>query len=113
MDTERYERFEREVAELSVGTATRRERRLGQIGIALAIAGPVLGVIAYIGSLSADGPLGQGDMIVLGLLGVSVTVLGVGLFARYSVVRFFRFWAARIVYELASTADRADADDAH
>jgi hypothetical protein len=110
MDDERYERFDHDVAELRVGDAVTRERRLGRLGLITAIAGPVVGLIAYIGSMSADDPLAQRDMIVLGLLGVSLTILGVGLFIRYSAIRFFRYWAARTVFEI-SRSTRTGSDD--
>lgn len=104
MDDERYERFDREVGGLQVGDAVARETWLGRVGLVTAIAGPVLGVVAYFGSMSATGDLAQRDMIVLGLLGVSLTVLGTGLFVRYSAIRFFRYWAARTVFELGEAA---------
>ena len=106
MDEQRYGRFADEVGALPVG-ASDREVWLGRLGVALALLGPVIGVIAYIGSLSAEDDLGQRDMVVLALIGVSVTLLGVGLFLRYSVVRFFRFWAARIVVEIGAAAGGA------
>jgi hypothetical protein len=106
MDDGRYERFEEAVAEMDVQRATAREVWLGRIGALLALAGPVVGVVAYVGSMSATDPLAQRDMVVLGLLGVSLTVVGMGLFVRYSVVQFFRFWAARVVYEIGAASTR-------
>ena len=100
MNDERYERFAQAVGDLDIDHAAARERWLGRVGVAAMIVGVGLGVVAYLGSTAADGPLAQRDMIVLGLLGVSVTVLGVGLFLRYSMIRFFRFWAARMTYEI-------------
>ena len=102
MDDARYERFERQVAELNIDTAAKREIWLGRVGLVAAVLGPVIGIIAYVGSVSSADALGQRDMIVLGLLGVSVTIVGIGLFVRYSAVRFFRFWAARMVFELTA-----------
>lgn len=110
MDDERYERFDREVADLRVGGSVAREAWLGRIGLVTAITGPVVGIVAYVGSMSSEGALAQRDMIVLGLLGVSLTVLGVGLFARYSAIRFFRYWAARTVVELSRSA-RTERED--
>jgi hypothetical protein len=101
MDDERYQRFDRDVGELKVGDAVGRETWLGRLGVVTAVAGPALCVVAYLGSMEAEDPLMQRDMIVLALLGVSLTVLGVGLFIRYSAIRFFRYWAARTVYEIA------------
>lgn len=104
MDDQRYEQFEQEVAGLKLSTGAPNEVWFARLGIAAAIAGPVLGIVAYIGSVGTENPREQTDMVILGLLAISLTVLGVGLFLRYSVVRFFRFWAARIVYELNATA---------
>ena len=111
MNDERYEQFEQEVADLRVRGVTARETWLGRLGVALIVIGPVVGVVAYFGSLGAEDSLAQRDMIVLGLFGVSLTVAGVGLFLRYSVVRFFRFWAARIVYELTDAANATPKED--
>ena len=100
MDDKRYEQFERDVSGLKLSTGAPAEVWLARLGIAAMLAGPIIGVVAYFGSTGTDNPKAQTDMVILGLLGISLTVVGVGLFVRYSVVRFFRYWAARIVYEL-------------
>jgi hypothetical protein len=107
MNDQRFLQFEHEVAALDIDNAATRERWLGRAGVALIVVGLGLGGGAYLGSVSSDGPLAQRDMIVLGLFAVSVTVVGVGLFLRYSVVRFFRFWAARLTYEVSRAAATA------
>jgi hypothetical protein len=104
VDDRRYEQFEQDAARLKVSNGAPTEVWLARLGVVAAIAGPVIGVVAYFGSLSTNDPRGQTDMVIFGLIGISVTVVGVGLFLRYSVVRFFRFWAARIVYELNDKA---------
>jgi hypothetical protein len=59
----------------------------------------VLGIIAYFLSHSTTNPLQQRDAIVLGTVGISVTVVGAALFVRYSLAAFLRFWLARILFD--------------
>ena len=101
MNDERYERFEREVAELRVGQGASRELWWGRIGGLLMLAGPAVGVVAYLGSIGTTDPAVQRDMIIVGLLAVTIAIVGVGLFVRSAAVRYFRYWAARLSYEIA------------
>jgi hypothetical protein len=104
VEDRRYEQFEQDVSGLKLSTGAPAESWLARLGAVASLAGPLLGVVAYVGSVGTDNPRSQTDMVILALIGVSLTVLGVGLFLRYSVVRFFRYWAARIVYELRNPA---------
>jgi hypothetical protein len=104
MSDQRFDQFEDAVAALDVDAAVARERWLGRAGVGLMVLGLALGGGGYLNSVNAEGALAQRDMIVLGLFAVSVTMVGVGLFIRYSVVRFFRFWAARLTYEISRAA---------
>ena len=108
MDDQRYARFENEVEGLKVRETSSFESRVARLGAVVALAGPLLGVGAYVGSLGTDDPLAQTDMVILALIGVATAVLGVGLFVGYSVIRYFRIWSARIVYELANRPPAAD-----
>ena len=107
MNDERYERFEQAVSALPVGNGESRERWLGRLGVLLMAAGPIVGLVAYLGSVGTVDPAVQRDMGIVGLLGVSLSVVGAGLFVRYSVVRYFRYWAARLTFEVARPRDPA------
>jgi len=106
--TERVQRFKAEVAEMRVpDPVAGRDRlylRLGGVGM---VAGIALGVYAYVLSYGAtDDPRQQRDAIVLGLIGVAVSVVGAALFIRGSVTAFLRFWMARLCYEQQAQTDR-------
>ena len=104
---QRVEQFRREIADMRLrDPASGRDRVLLRVGAAVAVAGLVVGVVAYAMSHGTDNPLTQRDAIALGLLGVSLTVLGAALFLRYSVARFLRFWLARLTYEQQAQTDR-------
>ncbi|OHV34434.1 hypothetical protein BCD49_23435 [Pseudofrankia sp. EUN1h] len=78
---------------------TRTEGALLRLGALLLAAGPVLGIIAYVISHGTTNPLQQRDAIVLGTVGVSLSVVGAALFVRYSMAAFLRFWLARILFD--------------
>jgi hypothetical protein len=62
-------------------------------------AGIVLGIVGYGMSYSTDNPLDQRDAVIVALIGISVTLTGVGLFVRYSLAEFLRFWMARLIHQ--------------
>jgi hypothetical protein len=70
--------------------------RVGIVGMA---AGPVIAIIAYFISHTTTNPLQQRDAIVLGTLAISITLVGVALFLRYSLTAFLRFWIARLLFD--------------
>jgi len=76
---------------------TRLDGPLLLVGVALLLLGPILGIIAYFMSHSTTNALQQRDALVLGRVGVSVSVVGAALFLRYSLAAFLRFWLARIL----------------
>lgn len=92
--------FREDVAAMKVrGGTVARERVLARVGMALLVAGVVLGGVAYLLSSGTSDPLEQRDAIVVALLGVSVSVLGLGLFLRYSLGGLLRLWLARLVLD--------------
>jgi hypothetical protein len=106
--TERIQRFKAEVADMRVpDPVASRDRLYLKAGAISMLAGIALGVYAYVLSYSAtDDPRQQRDAIVLGLIGVAVSVVGTGLFLRGSLTGFLRFWMARLIYEQQAQADR-------
>jgi hypothetical protein len=106
--TDRVQRFKAEVADMRVADPVAgRDRLYLKSGAVSMLLGVALGIYAYILSYSAtDDPRQQRDAIVLGLIGVAVTVVGAALFIRGSLTAFLRFWMARLCYEQQAQADR-------
>lgn len=97
---DREEAFRREVAALKVrGGTVARERALARLGAVLLAAGIVVGLVAYAMSTGTTNPLQQRDSIVLALVGVTISVAGLGLFLRYSLGALLRLWLARLVLD--------------
>ncbi len=107
---DRVEQFKNEIGEMGLrDPATGRERTLVRLGALLLVAGPVIALAAYIQDTSSSGSgaaLQQGDDQIIALIGVAVAVLGLGLFLRYSIANFLRFWLARLSYEQQAQTDR-------
>ncbi|ADP79950.1 hypothetical protein [Pseudofrankia inefficax] len=96
----RADAFRAEMATLRIRDPRGRlDGLLLRAGALLLVLGPVLGIIAYFLSHSTTNPLQQRDAIVLGTVGISVTVVGAALFVRYSLAAFLRFWLARILFD--------------
>jgi hypothetical protein len=105
--SERVEQFKAEIAEMGVkDPAVARDRLLLRASVALLVAGPVLGVVAYFMSHGTENPLQQRDAIVLALIGVGLSVAGGALFVRYALASFMRFWLARLCWEQSAQTDR-------
>ncbi|MCU0270562.1 MAG: hypothetical protein MUF83_18205 [Acidimicrobiales bacterium] len=92
------EQFLAEIADIRLKSAG-RHRQLLRLGAVLMPTGIVLGIVAWFLAYNTDSALEQRDAIILALIGVSVSVTGMGLFLRYSFGEFLRFWMARLVYQ--------------
>ena len=96
----RAEEFQEQIAAMRTKTSrTNSEQVLLVIGILLMLAGIVLGIISYFSSTNTDKALDQNELIILAILGVSLSLMGVAIFLRYSIGRFLRFWLLRQIYE--------------
>jgi hypothetical protein len=105
--SERVERFKTEIADMGVADpAVARDRLFLRAGVALLAVGPIVAIVAWFQSNGTTNPLGQRDAIVLAVIGLSLTVAGAGLFLRYSLAQFLRFWLARLSYEQQAQTDR-------
>ncbi len=103
----RRQEFEQEVAELKVRTSVNQtDQRNAKVGLGLAIAGVIICVVGYIGSINAADGLAQNDFIILSLGGVSLTVLGSIVWLRFSLGQLLRLWLVRLVYEQRESTDR-------
>jgi hypothetical protein len=110
---DRVARFRADVADMHLrDPRAGRERLWMFIGGGLMVVGVVLTIVAYFQSSGAtaayntEGPATQRDAITIGLIGISVTILGGAIFLRYSLAQFFRFWLARLIYEQQAATDR-------
>lgn len=100
---DRRERFEADLAEIQVRTgAAASEPKLVALGIALMVAGIVLAILAFVISGGQADTRDVLSTMILGLIGVSITVAGAVVFLRYSLGRFFRAWLLRLIYEQQS-----------
>jgi hypothetical protein len=87
-----------EVAHLRTRSAG-RDRLLLRLGAVLMAGGPVLAVGGYVKSSQASNALAQNDATIMAIAGLTAAVVGVGLFVRYSMAEFLRFWMARLLAE--------------
>jgi hypothetical protein len=107
MNTDRAERFKAEVADMKLrDPATSLDRLLTRLGLVGLAGGVAMGVIAYFVSHGTTNPLQQRDAIVLGLLGVTIALVGGALWLKATLAGFLRFWIARVCYEQQAQADR-------
>jgi uncharacterized membrane protein YcjF (UPF0283 family) len=104
--TDPTEEFLERVAELRVGTAG-RDKRLLKLGAAMMPVGLAIAVIAWFLSYNTADPLEQRDAVILALIGVTVSIIGVGIFLRYSIGEFLRFWMARLIAQQQTTPPAA------
>jgi hypothetical protein len=104
----RLEQFRTEVDQLKVSGGRANPERIGRIlGAVLMVVGVTLGFYAYFGlSHPTTNPLQQGDATVVGLLGVSLAIVGTGIFVVFSLTRYFRYWLVRLIYEQRDQMDR-------
>lgn len=97
---DRAEEFQEQIAAMRTKTSkTSVEQVLLVIGILLMLAGIVLGFVGYISATNASNALDQNELVILAILGVSLSLAGVAIFLRYSIGRFLRFWLLRQIYE--------------
>src|ERR1700761_6634363 len=94
--SERVERFTTEISDMKLRTGRSRiERWYATAGLALMVAGVVLGGICYAASLNIASTPGsnidvlQADSyLMLAIVGAGVTIIGGFVFLRYSLGRF-------------------------
>lgn len=118
-DSDRIERFKADVAsgqQKTSGNAASEKAQIG-IGVLLMIVGVVLSIGMYIQS-SNEGvgkgttneiliaQMSQNEHITLAIAGVGLVFVGAALFLRAALMRFWRFWMLRSLYQ-----SRADLDE--
>lgn len=104
---DRVEQFKKDIAEMQVrDPAAGRDRLASRGGFTLMIIGIIVAIAGYLQSHNTVNALAQRDAIIVGLIGVAVTIVGAALFVRGSLASFFRFWLARLIYEQKAQTDR-------
>jgi hypothetical protein len=103
----RVEQFQQEIESMQLrDPAVGRDRNLLRLGGILMVVGIVIAAYAFPYGNAPDSVNQQNGAVVLGLLGVAISIVGGALFLRYSLAQFFRFWLARLSYEQQAATDR-------
>ena len=107
MSSERLAQLKDEVSKLKVtGGMANPERLAGKWGIGLTILGFVVAFVSWWSALNA----GRFEDIyraqIFGFIGVGVSIIGIVIWIRNSLTRYFRFWLIRLVYEQREQTDR-------
>ncbi len=105
--SDRVEVFKREIAELQLKTNTGgAEKAAGIAGGLLMGVAALVALVSYIQSSGKDDPRDQNELIILCLLCVVAAVIGSTLLLWNRVVRFWRFWMLRQMYENQAHLDQ-------
>lgn len=103
----RMAEFQREVDGLKVGGGKANpERTWLKLGIVAMVAAVVIEIIAWLGSHGTKDALSQRDYIIVALLGLTIGVIGVGLFVTFTLTRYLRYWLIRLIYQDRESTDR-------
>jgi hypothetical protein len=63
------------------------------------VASLVVGIGSYVKAGGEDNALDQNELVVLGFVCVAMAIIGATLWLRTALVRFWRFWMLRSLYE--------------
>jgi hypothetical protein len=107
MSSERLAQLKDEVSKLKVtGGMANPERLAGKWGIGLTIFGFVVAFVSWWSALNA----GRFEDIfraqIFGVIGLGISLVGIVIWIRNSLTRYFRFWLIRLVYEQREQTDR-------
>ena len=97
----RIEQFKNDIAELQVKTSGKAsaEKAASSFGVFLMIAAIIIGIGSFVQAGQQDNALDQNELIVLALACISMAIVGAALWIRTALVRFWRFWMLRSLYE--------------
>ena len=107
MSSERLGQLKDEVSKLKVtGGMANPERLAGKWGIGLTIFGFVIGIIAWWSAYNAGSFEDIHRAAIFAAIGMGVSIVGIVIWVRNSLTRYFRFWLIRLVYEQREQTDR-------
>ena len=99
--TNRMEQFKSDIAALQVKTSGKAgaEKASSTLGVVLMVASLIVGIGSFVQAGQQDSALDQNELIILGLACISMAIVGSALWIRTALVRFWRFWMLRSLYE--------------
>jgi hypothetical protein len=105
--TSRLHEFQAEVDSLRVGGGRANpERTWLKVSIAAWIVAIALEIFAWASSHSTEDALEQRDFIILSVAGLTIAVIGTGMFVTFMLTRYFRYWLIRLIYQDRESTDR-------
>lgn len=98
---DRIEQFQREIADLQVKTSGKAsaEKAASSFGVLLMVLAIIIGIGSYVQAGQENNTLDQNELIILALACISMAVVGAALWIRTALVKFWRFWMLRSLYE--------------
>ena len=97
---DRVEQFKADINGLNIKDPSAAKDGLWlRLGGLMMLVGLVVTVVAYFLSHNTTNPLEQNDALIVGLIGIVVTIIGAALFVRFSFAGFLKFWLARLIHE--------------
>jgi hypothetical protein len=107
MSSERLAQFRDEVSKLKVtGGMANPERLAGRWGIGLTIFGFVVAIVSWWSAFNAGSFEDIYRSQIFAAIGIGISIVGIVLWIRNSLTRYFRFWMTRLVYEQREQTDR-------
>ncbi len=98
---DRIEQFKSDIADMQLKTSGKAgsEKASSTLGVVLMVAAIIIGIGSYVKAGKETNALDQNELIILGLACISMTIVGAALWIRTALVRFWRFWMLRSLYE--------------
>jgi hypothetical protein len=105
--TSRLHEFQTEVDSLKVGGGRANPERVWlKVSIIAWIVAIAIEIYAYASSHSTEDALSQRDFIIVAISGLTVAVIGTGMFVTFMLTRYFRYWLIRLIYQDRESTDR-------
>lgn len=98
---DRIEQFKSEIADLQVKTSGKAsaEKAASTLGVVLMVVAIIIGIGSYVQAGQETNALDQNELIILALACISMAIVGAALWIRTALVKFWRFWMLRSLYE--------------